>query len=124
MPARTGGPGVPSYQALNSASLASSTGLDQAMNIDFAISAPMGLLIDYLTSVDLCFTLTRGTGVGQRRRVVERVLGAAQQDAANGSDGPGHACVGRQAAAAGGVGAAQRYAWLENLLPPVEEVRS
>jgi glyoxylase-like metal-dependent hydrolase (beta-lactamase superfamily II) len=48
---------------------------------------------------------------------------AAQPDAANGSDGPGHTCVGLQAAEAGGVGAAQRYAWLENLLPPVEEVR-
>jgi hypothetical protein len=33
---------VPSYQALNSVSLASSTGLAQAMNIDFAIGSSYG----------------------------------------------------------------------------------
>src|ERR1700729_3362988 len=123
MAARTCGTCVPSYQALNSASLASSTGLAQAMNIDFAIGAPMGLLIDYLTRVDLCVTLTPGTGLGQRRHVRERALMAAQPDAANGSGGQGHACVDVQPAESGGVGAAQRYAWLEHLLPPVEEVR-
>ena len=48
---------------------------------------------------------------------------AAQPDAANGSGGQGHACVDVQPAESGGVGAAQRYAWLEHLLPPVEEVR-
>src|ERR1700685_975000 len=102
MAARTCGTCVPSYQALNSASLASSTGLAQAMNIDFGIGAPMGLLIDYLTSVDLCVTRRRGSGLGQRRHVRERALMAAQPDAANGSDGPGQACVGLQAAEAGG----------------------
>ena len=48
---------------------------------------------------------------------------AAQPDAGHGSGGQGHACVGLRPADSGGVGAAQRYAWLENLLPPVEEVR-
>jgi glyoxylase-like metal-dependent hydrolase (beta-lactamase superfamily II) len=48
---------------------------------------------------------------------------AAQPDAANGSDRHEHACVGLKPAEPDGVGAAQRYAWLENLLPPVEEVR-
>ena len=48
---------------------------------------------------------------------------AAQPDEASGSGGRGHACVGLQPAESGGVGATQRYAWLENLLPPVEEVR-
>ncbi|HLK73012.1 MAG TPA: MBL fold metallo-hydrolase [Streptosporangiaceae bacterium] len=68
---------------------------------------------------------------------------AAQPDAANGSGGQGQACVGLRSAEAstdglgsgetgidglrfaesGDAGAAQRYAWLENLLPPVEEVR-
>ena len=40
---------------------------------------------------------------------------AAQPDEAGG--GRGHACVGLQPAESGGVGATQRYAWLENLLP-------
>ena len=48
---------------------------------------------------------------------------AAQPDEASGSGGQGHACVGVKAGESGGVGAAQRYAWLENLLPPVEQVR-
>jgi len=48
---------------------------------------------------------------------------AAQPDAANGSGGHEHGCVGLKPAEPYGVGAAQRYAWLENLLPPVEEVR-
>jgi len=58
---------------------------------------------------------------------------AAQPDTENGSDGQGRACVGLQPAescgvgagdaGAGGVGAAQRYAWLENVLPPVEQIR-
>src|SRR5271168_5159371 len=53
---------------------------------------------------------------------------AAQPDAASGSGGRGQACVdfsGADLSGAdlSGVGAAQRYAWLENLLPPVEEVR-
>src|SRR5579862_3678288 len=64
---------------------------------------------------------------------------AAQPDAASGSGGQGQACAGLGGAGLGGaglggaglggaglggVGAAQRYAWLENLLPPAEEVRS
>src|SRR5580692_1151562 len=59
---------------------------------------------------------------------------AAQPDAGHGSGGQGHACVGLKPADPargvgvrpadpGGVGAAQRYAWMEKLLPPVEEVR-
>ena len=48
---------------------------------------------------------------------------AARPDEANGSGGQARACVGLKPAESGGVGAAQRYAWLENLLPPVEEVR-
>jgi glyoxylase-like metal-dependent hydrolase (beta-lactamase superfamily II) len=48
---------------------------------------------------------------------------AAQPDAANGSGGHEQPCVGLKPAEPVGVGAAQRYAWLENLLPPVEEVR-
>src|SRR5579859_6145240 len=78
---------------------------------------------------------------------------AAQPDVANGSGGQGQACVGLRSAEtgtdglrsaeastdglrsaeastdglrfaeSGGAGATQRYAWLENLLPPVEEVR-
>ena len=48
---------------------------------------------------------------------------AARPDEANGSGERAHACVGLKPAESGGVGAAQRYAWLENLLPPVEEVR-
>ncbi|HUN34330.1 MAG TPA: MBL fold metallo-hydrolase [Trebonia sp.] len=48
---------------------------------------------------------------------------AAQPDAANGSGGQERACVGLKPAEPGSAGAAQRYAWLENLLPPVEEVR-
>jgi glyoxylase-like metal-dependent hydrolase (beta-lactamase superfamily II) len=48
---------------------------------------------------------------------------AAQPDAANGSGGHERACIGLKQGAPGGAGAAQRYAWLENLLPPVEEVR-
>ena len=43
---------------------------------------------------------------------------AAQPDEASGSGGPGPGCVGVKP-----VGAAQRYAWLENLLPPAEQVR-
>ena len=77
MAARTCGTCVPSYQALNSLSLASSTGLAHAMNIDFAIGSSCGdALIDYLTSVDLCVTLTRGTGLGQRRYVREGASGS------------------------------------------------
>jgi glyoxylase-like metal-dependent hydrolase (beta-lactamase superfamily II) len=48
---------------------------------------------------------------------------AAQPDAADGSGGQAHACAGLKPAEPGGVGAAQHYAWLENLLPPVEQVR-
>src|SRR5579859_8136471 len=68
---------------------------------------------------------------------------AAQPDAPNGNGGQGQACVGLKSAEndtdglgsgetgiddprpaeSGGAGARQRYAWLENLLPPVEEVR-
>jgi len=48
---------------------------------------------------------------------------AAQPDAANESGGHQRSCVGLKPAEPDGVGAAQRYAWLENLLPPVEEVR-
>jgi glyoxylase-like metal-dependent hydrolase (beta-lactamase superfamily II) len=52
---------------------------------------------------------------------------AAQPDATNGSGGQGCACVGPggpgSPAEPAGIGAAQRYAWLENLLPPVEQVR-
>jgi glyoxylase-like metal-dependent hydrolase (beta-lactamase superfamily II) len=50
---------------------------------------------------------------------------AAQPDEASGSEsgGPGHACAGVKPAEPGPVGAAQRYAWLENLLPPAEQVR-
>lgn len=52
---------------------------------------------------------------------------AAQPDAANGNGGQADALAGLKGsgspAEAGGVGAAQRDAWLENLLPPVEEVR-
>ena len=58
---------------------------------------------------------------------------AAQPDAASGSGGHGQACAdlggadlgGADLGGAdrGGAGAAQRYAWLENLLPPAEEVR-
>jgi glyoxylase-like metal-dependent hydrolase (beta-lactamase superfamily II) len=48
---------------------------------------------------------------------------AARPDAASESGGQGDGYVGLQPAESGGAGAAQRYAWLENLLPPVEEVR-
>jgi hypothetical protein len=49
---------------------------------------------------------------------------AAEPD---GSGGRANACSGlKESVPAGdplGVGAAQRYAWLENLLPPVEQIR-
>jgi glyoxylase-like metal-dependent hydrolase (beta-lactamase superfamily II) len=47
---------------------------------------------------------------------------AAEPD---GSGGRANACSGLKEPAGGpsGVGAAQRYAWLENLLPPVEQIR-
>jgi glyoxylase-like metal-dependent hydrolase (beta-lactamase superfamily II) len=52
---------------------------------------------------------------------------AAQPGAADGSGGQVNAGIGgqgsRSPAEPGGVGAAQRHAWLENLLPPVEQVR-
>jgi glyoxylase-like metal-dependent hydrolase (beta-lactamase superfamily II) len=49
---------------------------------------------------------------------------ATQPDAANSGGGRVNACVGlKRPAEPAGVGAAQRYAWLENLLPPVEQVR-
>jgi glyoxylase-like metal-dependent hydrolase (beta-lactamase superfamily II) len=51
----------------------------------------------------------------------------AQPDAADGSGGQVNAGAGvegsRSPEEPGGVGAAQRHAWLENLLPPVEQVR-
>ena len=47
---------------------------------------------------------------------------AAQPDAANENGGQGH-YVGLQPTESSDVGAAQRHAWLENLLPPVEEIR-
>src|ERR1700722_15773150 len=70
------------YQALNSLSLASSTGLVQTRNTDLAICSPqcrlsqcrshtslvlfltsaMHAYIDQLTNIDPCVTLTRGTG--------------------------------------------------------------
>jgi len=52
---------------------------------------------------------------------------AAQPDAGSGSGEQATGCVGLKGsgtpAEGAAVGAAQRYAWLENLLPPVEEVR-
>jgi glyoxylase-like metal-dependent hydrolase (beta-lactamase superfamily II) len=52
---------------------------------------------------------------------------AAQPDAGSGSGEQAQGCVGLKGSGApadgAAVGAAQRYAWLENLLPPVEEVR-
>jgi glyoxylase-like metal-dependent hydrolase (beta-lactamase superfamily II) len=52
---------------------------------------------------------------------------AAQPDAGSGSGEQARGCVGLKGsgtpAEGAAVGAAQRYAWLENLLPPVEEVR-
>ena len=51
---------------------------------------------------------------------------AAQPDAGSGSGERASGCVGLKGSGApadAAVGAAQRYAWLENLLPPVEEVR-
>jgi glyoxylase-like metal-dependent hydrolase (beta-lactamase superfamily II) len=52
---------------------------------------------------------------------------AAQPDAGSGSGEQAPGCVGLKGsgtpAEGAAVGAAQRYAWLENLLPPVEEVR-
>ena len=52
---------------------------------------------------------------------------AAQPDAGSGSGEQAQGCVGLKGsgtpAEGAAVGAAQRYAWLENLLPPVEEVR-
>src|ERR1700722_7033688 len=89
MAARTCGTCVRSYQALNSASLASSTGLAQAMNIDFAIGAPMGLLFDYLTRVNLCLPLTPGLGLGQGRPVRERPWRPADRAGPTGGAGQG-----------------------------------
>jgi glyoxylase-like metal-dependent hydrolase (beta-lactamase superfamily II) len=52
---------------------------------------------------------------------------AAQPDTGSGSGEQARGCVGLKGsgtpAEGAAVGAAQRYAWLENLLPPVEEVR-
>ena len=52
---------------------------------------------------------------------------AAQPDAGSGSGEQASGCVGLKGSGApaegAAVGAAQRYAWLEKLLPPVEEVR-
>jgi glyoxylase-like metal-dependent hydrolase (beta-lactamase superfamily II) len=48
---------------------------------------------------------------------------AAQSDAANESGEQMRACVGLRPAEPDGVGKAQRFAWLENQLPPVEQVR-
>src|ERR1700719_2356772 len=52
---------------------------------------------------------------------------AAQPDAGSGSGEQAAGCVGLKGsgtpAEGAAVGAARRYAWLENLLPPVEEVR-